>query len=380
MGESRPGFSKLFRRSGYFRPHIDWDAGVQEEDSGHRQAERFAAAAIGFCLRHDEKFRSHFWSCVCRYPADSDPVPDLTIEVEPENWADLRIACEIDGRRHVWVIELKIGATLADKQNPLRADFLKRRLGYGWYFKEAEKGRSADLRYVVLGALLNEPAATGKVIGGLPIKQVDWNRLAEDRPRTDLMDDLAECLGTLGIVDFQMDRFIKHGRITWDQVSVVGYAWEILEGICNQLKIGGSSGYRVNAYVDDNGRPCFGVDVQQATALLKPGNPRYKLAEITGTTRARANTAWFGYICPKDQVMIREVWFRCEDPAKRESLRKWMSKDFPVRPEDTAPEWVVVSPKDADTTDDFTWFCSVFKCALSLPVTRSPGSTCSPGT
>lgn len=369
MAESRPGFSKLFRRSGYFRPHIAWDAGVPEENSGHRQAERFAAAAIGFCLRHDEKFRSHFWSCVCRYPADSEPAPDLTIEVEPENWADLRIAGEINGRRHVWVIEMKIGAALADKQNPFHADFLKRRLGYGWYFNEAEKARGADLRYVVLGAPLDQPTATGKVIGGLLIKQVDWNRLAEDRPRTDLIDDLAECLGTLGIIDFQMDRF-KHRRITWDQLSGVGWAWEILEGVCNQLKIGGSSDYRFYANVDDNGRPCFGVDVQQATALLKPGSPRYKLAEITGTTRARVNTAWFGYICPNDQVMTREVWFRCDDLAKRESLRKWMLRNFPVRPEDTAPEWVVISPKDDETTDDFAWFCSVFKHAFSLPEPR----------
>ncbi|MGV3533972.1 MAG: hypothetical protein ACO1QR_16505 [Chthoniobacteraceae bacterium] len=77
--------------SSLFRYHRLQIMEGEENATARKEIERFTAAAIALCFRHDESFRQHFWARICRL--DGNPaIPDsATIEVEPCPWADLLI-------------------------------------------------------------------------------------------------------------------------------------------------------------------------------------------------------------------------------------------------------------------------------------------------
>src|SRR2546422_8593405 len=112
MSSSQVSFLRLFRRSHYFRAAAQ-DDDAEEATTERKERERFAVAALAFCLRYDLKFRRHFWKKICRTPNDPIQIPDIGAEdilLEPPFWADLRLVSKIGSRSYIWVIEAKAGA------------------------------------------------------------------------------------------------------------------------------------------------------------------------------------------------------------------------------------------------------------------------------
>lgn len=105
-----PSFLTLFKKGKFSRriPQPTEDESAEPDSQrlaqGQDQLERFAVAAIGFCLKHDGNFRRRFVREVCEcneFPLGNE----LRISVEPEDWADFLI--EI-GSRFAAVIEFKL--------------------------------------------------------------------------------------------------------------------------------------------------------------------------------------------------------------------------------------------------------------------------------
>ena len=135
MNGRTPSFFRLFRRSHYVRP-VAWDDPSAEAEAARKDRERFAVAALAFCLKHDPAFLRHFWQGICRVPeTDPDIMPPFAADgvlLEPPEWADLRLVSESKTGRYVWVIEVKAGAGLEERQRPDKPhEFENPNSGYG---------------------------------------------------------------------------------------------------------------------------------------------------------------------------------------------------------------------------------------------------------
>src|SRR5262245_45877936 len=120
MTNNSPSFLRLFSRSGY-RSIMRQDDMSPDAKAEREERERYAVAALAFCLKHDPRFLKHFWTKICRAPGESLHMPPIKADgilLEPPEWADLRLVSEHRNKRSVWVIEVKAGVRLDPKQRP----------------------------------------------------------------------------------------------------------------------------------------------------------------------------------------------------------------------------------------------------------------------
>ena len=198
----RPSFFALFKRGKYFhtaQPPVRGNGKLLRVRGNTREAERFAAAALGFAWQHDQQLRKRIWETLCQFRGDPPLSRRATIHIEPEDWADLLVINRVKDRRFAYVIECKIAAPLEKQQDPSLRRFA-RAGGYGRFFVDSEVG--TDLRYVVLRLqsdldLSNRPRT-------LPIRvqQRAWDAVASTFPDTPFARDLALSLGKLGVTAF----------------------------------------------------------------------------------------------------------------------------------------------------------------------------------
>jgi hypothetical protein len=173
-------FFALFKKGRYYRGPSEDDESPEAKRE-RRDRERFIAAGLVFCLKHDEDFRRSFWEKVCRVPDDPremPPIADADVELEPAAWADLRLTSRSPSDRIVWVIEIKTGARLLEKQQPWHDDFHLTETGYGRAFCESEV-ESTRKRYIILGAKetmrlppIHEPLK-------IALRRVQWSDVAD---------------------------------------------------------------------------------------------------------------------------------------------------------------------------------------------------------
>ena len=360
MNLSEPSFRRLFRRS-HYRCGPDEDDESEEAKDTRKERERFAVAALAFCLRHDRKFLAHFWSTVCRVPDDESKMPCIKPEgilLEPPRWADLRLVSEEERTRQVWVIEVKAGAPLECRQRPDRPDaFTEPGKGYGALFQK-EEAHPARLRYIILGARESDELRIhpGR-IRRIWVQQRTWEDLTKGLKRTGIVADLFSMMGELRIEPFFME---KAERITVDsELSNVDNAQTVLHAMCDwlsyrKLRISIDSGY-MGIYVEPSGRR----------------RPLGKYALLHKVTRKKGGSlAWFGYeIGSEKQGRVRKgVWLCFDDRTSREAMCKKLKKRFPDN--DTKSDYEgdyhyvkVYSPRRKPS--DFKWFKSVFEEALS---------------
>lgn len=356
MSPSTPSLFRLFRRSRYWKPR---PGGDEDGSDGHSQRERFAAAAVGLCLKHSPDFRQQFWRTICR--SDSDPVstPDLTMEVEPADWADLRLVAERGlPHRTVWVIEFKLTADLDDKQNPESDVFARPGEGYGALLSSHEGRGDADLRYVVLGSN-SLPTGSGFIKSlGIAWQARRWCDLLPGMGHEDgLTTDLFDCLGQLGIPAFRMKEIATH-RV--EGFGHAAQAWDVLLAL--------AAHYCQNAKQIEANRPApehfnIGMYLRSPKGRWREGEAIASIAEHMKPAQPR-QLMWIGYESgPEVTGLRRSIWVYCQDEhLAQQQVARLLSVLAGV--EITADEdALVISSRPDHRGSDFEWFTSTVEAA-----------------
>jgi hypothetical protein len=369
MNRNAPSLFALFCRSRFCRSIPDDDDSV-EARTERRERERFAVAALGFCLKHEPKFLNHFWRQICRVPSDPPNMPKIKptgILLEPPHWADLRLIGENRNKRFVWVIEVKAGAPLDQKQRPDRpAIFMKKGSGYGALFKAAEAKVHTQMRYIILGANESDRwrIMPGTMRSGMAVQRRDWNDLASGLVRTVLVRDLCETLGELKINPFYMEK-AKRIRIT-DGLSNAGKAWTVLHAVCKQLGIRESYRY-FEGDTDENGGGSVGIYIKQPPKRKSPSDQHLRLRRLT--TKKGWSLAWFGYEYSAPKTLWKSVYFYFDDPEQGQQLKRNLFPTGELKFDERA---LAVRTPSKEGTNDFDSFMSVFNRALMGITTQPP--------
>lgn len=360
----QPSFFSLFKRGRYSRPLPavdDTNEESEQERSERKELERYVAAAIAFCFKHDTNFRLHFCKQIC-LPDGMPAEPPNAMEIEPVNWADLRLTTTTSQGSTVHVIECKVGARLASHQNPEDPAFAENG-GYGRQLLEFAKTKNAASCYVVLGveADLNLPAKHPTL--GISLAQRRWSDLASGCRRSPLVIDLIESLGILGIEPFSFYQY-NDMKVTTSLENAV-CAHMVLEHTAKIL------GFRPNCSCLGVQRKepdywSFGIDVLTVEdGRLKAENQRALEERVAPTTE---NIVWFGYESHEGGQRLA-VSFYCGTKDKAAELKERLSTNFQqvFVENDAAPGWsnVIVWTTNQDLRNDRDWFVSVFK-ALGL--------------
>ena len=228
----KPGFLNLFSRSPY-RAGLsrlrDVDPESEEDKRVQEQRERFAAAAIAFCLEYNGDFLRHFWQGICKERDDSGEFTRPQVQVEPRRWSDLLLK----SNRKLCAVEIKIAAPLADHQNPKNKAFSKPG-GYGHFLSEQCRKLGCKGRYIILSD--EDIGLHGEErVCGLEVEQRKWEALAEGLPsarKNRLMSDLTKLLSSFGIWKFTFKE-MKNKKLSGKRGKLgdVGNAIAILESV-----------------------------------------------------------------------------------------------------------------------------------------------------
>jgi len=358
MKVGEPCFFSLFKRGKYYhgrRSHDDEEEAELERE--RREAERFAVAAVAFCLKYDERFRRHFWNKVCRQDGDSDLRPDALVTIEAENWSDLKIEngdCRC-------IVEFKIGADLEKKQNPNEKEFFMKDVGYGY-----EMGRRRIRRYTVLG--YKEELGLGKATAKKQIicRECSWNDLRDgfEGLGSKLVKDLFDCLAKVGVWEFQ---FMKNKitRVGAD-IGKVSLALDAMRWVGSALDLSTKS----YSESDEEGYWWLGFNVYRSG---RAENTKF-LEQITGGEYPVL--AWFGFQGDGNSPPERAVWLHCGDKKLACEASKCFGKPSfaACRTEEGDPpeKWDVRITKPTDEgLADREWFHAVF-CRLGLRFRAKP--------
>ena len=217
----KPSFLSLFDRGQYAKrrradPNPVSDPlplpEVEVDNRGQSQRERFAMAALGFGLRFEPAFRNSFLAYLRTTFGTPPPAAagtEIGIEIEPDNWCDLKI---VDGE-NIYVIEGKIDAKLKAHQDPSQPAFYTgtgRPAPYGVEMLK-DRGRVGHpIRYHYL-VLTQDRDLAEKTITPPPKGIVaafrEWENLVQSlepiRSLPDLSQSLIMSLGQIGIQAFE---------------------------------------------------------------------------------------------------------------------------------------------------------------------------------
>ena len=248
-----PSLYSLFRRSKYSNEPAGGDDDDDARERSQRQVERFAVAAIGFCLTQDPAFRSHFLQRICNERVNSAG-SNFEILIEDEAWGDLTLLSE--DRSLAFVIEGKINAPLQPHQNPdSREEFWQ--LGYGKDLKEHFRSFRTRVTYIVLG--YPEQLRRLKDTNGIALRQKFWEDLATDFPRTPLSHDLYRCLAALGVAAFRSSQTNNMKQAS--HAKSASQTHRLLKDLLKELKLVGVRHYDDISYEPDEDWWYFGIGI-----------------------------------------------------------------------------------------------------------------------
>jgi hypothetical protein len=365
MSGTNPSFYRLFRRSAYYKSAED-DSDSEEAEHARKERERFAAAALAFCLKHDRKFLRYFWTNVCRVQADPSRMPPIKksgILIEPPRWADIRLVADGPPKRYVWVVEVKAGAPLEAIQDPRSDVFSRRDQGYGWFLRNEEESQKTKLRYIVFGREegLRLPSYDSSL--RIAIQQRRWSDIA-DLSVSRLTEDLSQSLAILKIEPFAEKFMIKKAANIKVRKGLngLGKAKTVFEALYEYLKIRSRREYEFYA---EEPASVVGIYVKSSQNSSKPHSRLQK------ATRRGSPEAWIGYRSSDNDNITRSIWLYFDDVKKRQSALRLLKKRFPSAKADSDPPTpcvVVENMTSGEDPDDFEWFTSVFK---ALGVTSS---------
>jgi hypothetical protein len=358
----QPSFSLLFRRSKYGSYAPREDEGIEESQKEREekrreteQKERYLATAIGFCIRYDSTFRSHFLEAICDLPKKLAKTP-IDVRVEEQKWGDL----VLNSRREDFacVVECKLHAKLQPWQNPAAEGF--EREGYGKLILDEFQRTQKIIQYTVLGWEESLTFPQGTRIG---YGQKSWSDLERKFPRhRPLAADLYECLSALGVPAFMFKKTqtIKLGNNTefLAQALTLFPAAQIEAGLDETWS-------KFDCWAEPS-YWCFGVTVKRTE---KTKTARGRLQEFVKPEKGRA-IAWYGY-----ENALLSFWFHCANAKAQKNVEDRLLQNginpAYIKPGDAKDSFYVIirAPLDAPTKEgldgDRSWFSKVLKAAMN---------------
>jgi hypothetical protein len=314
-----PGFLALYKRGNYFKR--DLNPRDPNEERKREERERFAMAAIGFCLKYDPRphFRRHFAGVVCGLK--SRQTPRITdIQVEQKFWGDLVL--RMSGR--VYVVEGKIKAALQGKQDPTKARFWSN--GYGAAILQ-RFGDEKRIHYVILGYPRKLHLKPDKRIN---CSQVFWGKLAKNYPQdirnrnNDLASDLASCLSALEVDAFYL-RETKNMKIKNPEKTA--QALTTLDAVRRRIGLRKREAKFTTAFTSDW---AFGYNVYCANRNTRNGGSLADLRKLISPKRGDP-IAWFGYETDELGRGRRSIWFFCGNKSARQKLLRKLNRSSRLR-------------------------------------------------
>lgn len=355
---TRPSFYRLFRRSGYYRA-LDESDDSDDAEIRRQERERFAAAAIAFCLIHDETFFHYFWTSVCRVPGDPVDPPhaaERQILIEPPRWADIRINASCAVARYIWVVEVKAGAKLESIQDPRSTHFARPHQGYGWFLHNEKAHSRTKLRYIVFGYEKPLRLSPRHRQLGIALQQRKWADIAL-LATTPLTSDLAESLGRMNIEPFATKLMIDRAANIRVKTGLhaVGDVKTVLEAIYGWLGITARRDYE---FYSEEASAVIGIYIRDSQNFSKAH------AQLQRATRCGDPEAWLGYRADAKGEITRSVWLYFSSIRKQKRIHSVINKLFSAarRVEDPPSHCVVVEEAAAvSAISDFAWFTSVLQ-------------------
>lgn len=340
----------------------DLDPESAEYEQVHEERERFAAAAIAFCLEYNKAFRRHFWRKLCSGRDTAGRTEVTQVEVEPRRWADLLVTANGE----LCAIEMKIGAPLGDHQNP-KSKVFSRSGGYGDFLSKQCQERKCKGRYIILsdkpiGLNSEEPVC------GLKVEQQEWAVLAKGLPSTPLMTDLTKLLSSFGIWEFTFKE-MKNKKLS-GKLGEVGNASAILESVRNSL--GWPASFPIQVWRDDQHWE-LGIYLRAYRRRKKPVKDlAEQLNQVNKVPKGR-NLAWFGYLAePRGTAERRCVYIYCSKDSREHLVTRLQAADFIVDEKreregdrERDPYCAIVLGGNAKL-EDTRWFKKAFDAAAGL--------------
>lgn len=256
----------------------------------HRERERFAVAAVAFCLEHDKKFLAQF-AKVVGIPARSNV---REIDVEPKQWGDLVLRTS----HEVFIIEFKLAALLVKHQDPRQLLFTQH--GYGAKIRAHYPNQS--VRYAVIG----EPIPKGRTKDGLEYSGISWSAMIHSKgAETPLERDLYDCIGALGAPVLSARRMKKK--------SLKAEALSAME-VYRLLQQAAAAAGDIRTGDSESGIDHVGINIPAGGA--RPDSSHARLRKIVKPNGRLLG--WIGYE-EVDELSV-SVWFYAS-PATAKSIR-----------------------------------------------------------
>jgi len=287
-------FLKLFARGRYVssRSIARRESNAVDKQQRHEERERFAVAAIAFCINNDQEFRNHFMNVI----GESQRIAVARLEVEPKHWGDLVVV----GDKIVVVLEFKLKALLGEHQDPTKSRF--ETSGYGAEIIR-EYGKGYQLRYVIVGIDIPQD----KTKTGLPYRGLRWKEfIVKDRKESSLEHDLFDCLGVLGAPIF-LTRGMKMKTLT-SEVDGAMAVYKMLTAIAEDLSTKA-----------DSSTDSVGLEIRASG----PTTARAKLLNEVVAPKRRA-LGWIGYELIDNNLRL-SVWFYCSEASTKKVRQRLRS-------------------------------------------------------
>jgi hypothetical protein len=352
----KAGFFNLFRWGRYGG---SGHPSALNDDTRHEERERFAVAAVAFCLTHHKEFRQHFLRNCCKLQSDAslDEIPHIA--VEDKKWGDLAVW---QPGQWAYVLEFKLGdgsRELEDHQNPDKPQFWEQgtKVGYGSAICRAKKDEfdcPKRCKYIVLGW---EEKLNLNSDHSLEFDQLQWKDLVPpDLPCDEILEDLWECLGFLGVPEFQLRRF--KGMKLQSSTKSAAQMFKLLEGLAVEFKLDGRKD-RWNVG-DPAGEEYMGVNIPS-------GGKFTELSKCVGDSATIVG--WYGYETPTLGSPRITIWLYSAEPTQRDTEEFVKEAGLPTwkLPNDFA---VYITREPRSELDDASWFRNVLS-KLSDKTNRS---------
>lgn len=281
---------------------------AMSEDERMQQRERFGAACLAQCLRHDSDFRTAFLKKICGLSTPNNFNCEIT--VDKYHWADILLT---QGDLAV-IVECKVADALTEKQNPWGGADLFTSEPEGYAVCITKDCQQHTRFYVTLTA---SRKGSPKRVAGINCLSATWSDIIEKCGNNNSwVNDLFVSLANLDYSSFRIMK-VQQDRVT--DVKSALLCHEILASLAKRI---GVANPKIEYSAQGSGKVSagyIGVEIKR----LRDQSVDTALRKMIGGSQAQYLT-WFGYEFDESLRGASDnlsVWFYCTTPTAAKSVR-----------------------------------------------------------